>query len=131
MFVAAYRPRQLRASFGMALASVAIVALLVSQAGLVWHALEHLALAMAHGEPARFSLATPGDVTETDKSPGESVCLKCLEGASHSTALTGSAPPPIVPGAHALASSEIPGDPATPATSQTRQRGPPASFISR
>ena len=113
----------------MALASLAIVALLISQAGLVWHALEHLASAVAHGEPVRLSLSIPADLTDTDKSPREGVCLKCLEGSSHLTALTGSVSPVIVTGAHVLAAIEIPEDPAAPATIQTRQRGPPASFI--
>jgi len=129
MRVAAYRSGQLRASFGMVLASLAIAALLISQAGLVWHAFEHLASAVAHGDPARLSLSIPADLTDTDKSPAEGVCLKCLEGSTHSTALTGSASPVIVTGAHVLVAIEIPEDPAAPATGQPRQRGPPASSI--
>ena len=129
MFVAAYRSRQLRASFGMALASLAIVALLISQAGLVWHAFEHLALAAAHGEPARLSLSIPADLTDTDKSPAEGACLKCLEGSSHSTALTGIASTVILHGVHVLAAIHIPADSPAPVQGQPRQRGPPAFSI--
>ena len=129
MRVAAYRSGQLRASFGMVLASLAIVALLISQAGLVWHAFEHLASAVVHGDPARLSLSIPADLTDNDKSPGEGVCLKCLEGSSHSTALTGVASTVIVPGAQVLAAIAVPEDSAAPAPGQPRQRGPPASFI--
>jgi len=113
----------------MALASLAVVALLISQAGLVWHALEHLARAAAHGEPARQSLSIPADLTDADKAPGEGLCLKCLEGASHSTVLTGGASPVIASGTHVLAAIEIPADRTAPAISQPRQRGPPATFI--
>ncbi|MEI6113374.1 MAG: hypothetical protein WCP99_02290 [Burkholderiales bacterium] len=129
MRVAAYRSGQLRASFGMVLVSLAIVALLISQAGLVWHAFEHLASAVVHGDPARLSLSIPADLTDADKSPGEGVCLKCLEGSSHSTALTGVASTVIVPGAQVLAVVEIPSYPPALAPGQPRQRGPPASFI--
>ena len=129
MRVAAYRSGQLRASFGMVLASLAIVALLISQAGLVWHAFEHLASAVVRGDPARLSLSIPADLTDNDKSPGEGVCLKCLEGSSHSTALTGVASTVIVPGAQVLAVVEIPSYPPALAPGQPRQRGPPASFI--
>ena len=125
MRVAAYRSGQLRASFGMVLASLAIVALLISQAGLVWHAFEHLASAVVHGDPARLSLSIPADLTDADKSPGEGVCLKCLEGASHATALTGGAPAVFLAGAHVLAALVIPADPAERAVAQPRQRGPP------
>ena len=129
MFVAASRSRQLRASFGMVLASLAIVALLISQAGLVWHAFEHLASAGGRGEPARLSLSIPADLTDTDKSPAEGVCLKCVEGSSHSTALTGGASSVVLHGAHVLAATDIPADSPAPVPGQPRQRGPPASFI--
>ena len=129
MHVAAYRSGQSRASFGMVLALLAIVALLISQAGLVWHAFEHLGLAAARGAPARLSLSIPSDLTDADKSPGEGACLKCLEGSAHSTALTGGASPVIVPGAQVLAAAEIPTACVEPAPGQPRQRGPPASFI--
>ena len=113
----------------MALGVIAVLALLISQTGLVLHALEHLAAAGTRGTANVSSLSTPADLTDAGKSPGEGVCLKCLEGASHATALTGGAPAVILAGAHVLAALVIPADPAVRAVAQPRQRGPPASFI--
>ena len=70
-----------RRAVGRILACVAVLALVVMQAGMVWHGLEHVAKASG-----KISYST--NIVSVDKAqPFSGLCLKCLEDLSHSIGL--------------------------------------------
>lgn len=117
------------ARFGMAFAMLAVIALLQSQAGLVWHALEHLALAGNAGSAGSFSVSLPGAMPDSGKAPTDGVCIKCVEGVSNATAIVDGASvaidAPVPVRTHAAPPSVRAALPAPAA----RQRGPPSSLV--
>jgi hypothetical protein len=70
-----------RKVMGRVLACVAVMALLVMQAGLVWHGLEHVAKSSSKSS---YSL----NALSADQSqPASGMCLQCLEDLTHSVSL--------------------------------------------
>ena len=124
-----FRLRRLHTTFGVVFAMLAVVALLISQAGLVLHVLEHLAGAVGRDGSVVTLASGPTELTDSGKSESEGLCLQCLEGASHTTVLTGTASPVIAAGAHVLAVFVIPTDVTVRVLGHPRQRGPPATSI--
>ena len=122
-----FRFQRLRTPFGVVLAMLAVVALLVSQAGLVLHALEHLAGAQGRGGSVVTLASSPTEFSDSGKSQSEGLCLQCLEGASHTTALTGNASVAIAAGAQVLTVVVVPAAFSVRVLDHPRQRGPPAT----
>lgn len=75
-----------RKACGLALTCVAVLALLVMQAGMVWHGLEHVA--KASGKTA-YSISS---LSAEQSQPASGLCLKCLEDLTHSVGLISQAP---------------------------------------
>lgn len=121
-----FHRESLRSGFGMVLAIIAVVALLCSQAGLVVHALEHLTKSGVRGAAPALSSTIQSVQTDPAKSTGDGVCAKCLDGAAHTTALTGAASSAFLPGAQVLASPVLAAKPPEGADLIARQRGPPS-----
>ena len=122
-----YQLQRLRTTFGVVLAMLAVVALLMSQAGLVLHTLHHLADAGERDGSVVTLASGSAELTDAGKSQSEGFCLQCLEGASHTTALTPTASAVIATGAHVVAVFVVPADFTVRVSGHPRQRGPPAT----
>jgi len=70
-----------RKVIGQVLACLALMALLVIQAGMVWHGLEHVAKA---SDKTAYSTNT---LSAEKTQPASGLCLKCLEDLTHSVGL--------------------------------------------
>lgn len=108
---------------GQVLACVAVVALLVIQAGMVWHGLEHVA--KASGEPAYSTNILSGEKTQ----PASGLCLKCLEDLTHSVGLISQTPQTKVSLATGLRQAALPACGFATPVEFANQRGPPV-FLS-
>ena len=113
-----------RQAVGQVLACLAVVALLVMQAGMVWHGLEHVAKASGKNS---YSLNTLS-ANQVQPQPASGLCLKCLEDLTHSVGLISqpllhevSLQTLLLQGAVAVCSFAMP-------VELANQRGPPVSL---
>jgi hypothetical protein len=104
------------------LVCVAVVALLVIQAGMVWHGLEHVA--KASGKPSYSTNTLSAEKTQT--APG--LCFKCLEDLTHSVGLISQALQTEVSLASALQQAAFPACSFSTPVELANQRGPPVSL---
>jgi hypothetical protein len=75
------QPDLCRKAFGRVLVCVAVLALLVMQAGMVWHGIEHVAKASG-----KITYST-NSLSAEKSQPSSGLCLKCLEDLTHSVGL--------------------------------------------
>jgi hypothetical protein len=108
-----------RKAFGLALACVAVLALLVMQAGMVWHGLEHVA--KASGKTA-YSISS---LSVEQSQPASGLCLKCLEDLTHSVGLISQAPQTDDSLATALQQAGVVACSFVTSVELANQRGPP------
>jgi hypothetical protein len=104
------------------LACVALVALLVIQAGMVWHGLEHVA--QTTGKTA-YSTNT---LSAEKSQPASGLCFKCLEDLTHSVGLISQALQTEVSLARALQQAAFPACSFATPVELANQRGPPISL---
>lgn len=112
-----------RQAFGHVLACVAVLALLVMQAGMVWHGLEHVA--KASGKTA-YSISS---LSAEQSQPASGLCLKCLEDLTHSIGLISQAPQADDSPATALQQAGVVACSFVTPVELANQRGPPV-FLS-
>ena len=101
---------------------MAVVALLVIQAGMVWHGLEHVA--KASGKTSYSTKALSGEKTQ----PASGLCFKCLEDLTHSVGLISQALQTEVSLARALQQAAFPACSFATPVELANQRGPPVSL---
>ena len=111
-----------RKAFGRVLACVAVVALLVIQAGMVWHGLEHVA--KASGKTTYSTSTLSAEKTQ----PASGLCFKCLEDLTHSVGLISQALQTEVSLASALQQAAFPACCFATPVELANQRGPPVSL---
>ena len=111
-----------RKVFGRVLACVAVLALLVIQAGMVWHGLEHVA--KASGKTAYSTNTLSAEQTQ----PVAGLCFKCLEDLTHSVGLISKPLQTEVLLATALQQAALPTCGFATPVAFANQRGPPASL---
>ncbi|MEI8401354.1 MAG: hypothetical protein WCG12_11165 [Alcaligenaceae bacterium] len=111
-----------RKAFGRVLACVAVVALLVIQAGMVWHGLEHVA--KTTGKTAYSTNTLSAETSQ----PASGLCFKCLEDLTHSVGLISQALQTEVSLATALQQAALPACRFATPVALANQRGPPVSF---
>lgn len=104
------------------LACVAVVALLVIQAGMVWHGLEHVA--KTTGETAYSTHTLSAEKTQ----PASGLCFKCLEDLTHSVGLISQALQTEISRATALQQAVLPACGFATPVELANQRGPPVSL---
>ena len=104
------------------LACVAVVALLVIQAGMVWHGLEHVA--KASGKTTYSTNTLSAEKTQ----PASGLCFKCLEDLTHSVGLLSQAFQTEVSLAAALQQAALPACHFATPVALANQRGPPVSL---
>jgi hypothetical protein len=112
-----------RKACGHVLACVAVLALLVMQAGMVWHGLEHVA--KASGKTA-YSISS---LSAEQSQPASGLCLKCLEDLTHSVGLISQAPQADDSLATALQQAGVVACSFVTPVELANQRGPPV-FLS-
>ena len=111
-----------RKAFGRVLACVAVLALLVIQAGMVWHGLEHVA--KTSGKSAYSTNTLSAEKTQ----PASGLCFKCLEDLTHSVGLISQALQTEVSLATALQQAALPACSFATPVALANQRGPPVSL---
>ncbi len=111
-----------RRATGQVLACLAVVALLVMQAGMVWHGLEHVAKASGKSS---YSLNT---LSVDQTQPASGLCLKCLEDLTHSVGLISQPPLHTVPLHTMLQQGAVTACSFATPVELANQRGPPVSL---
>ena len=104
------------------LACVALVALLVIQAGMVWHGLEHVA--KASGKTTYSTNTLSAEKTQ----PASGLCFKCLEDLTHSVGLISQTLASEVSLARTLQQAALLACSFATPVELANQRGPPVSL---
>ena len=103
------------------LACMAIVALLVMQAGMVWHGLEHVAKASGK------TVYSANSLSAEKSQPASGLCFKCLEDLTHSVGLLTQTPQVEASLATALQQATFSACVFATPVALANQRGPPLS----